>query len=102
MLTSTKRLCTLKVHLILKNMTTKFIGAKDFRQNMSAYTAQANKKKIKFIILKKNVPVLEVSPINEKEYAYVKFSKEIEASEKQIQEGKSYTQEEVMKEFGLL
>lgn len=82
-------------------MTTKFIGVKDFRQNISAYTAQANRKKIRFIILKKNVPVLEVSPINEKEYAYVKFSKELDTSEKQIRDGKCYTQEEMMKEFGL-
>lgn len=83
-------------------MTTKFLGMKDFRQNMSQYTSQANKKKIKFIILRKNIPVLEITPINEKEYAYTKLSKELEESEKQIKDGKFYTQEEVMKEFGLL
>jgi hypothetical protein len=83
-------------------MTTKFIGMKDFRQNMSQYTAQANKQQIKFIVLKKNVPVLEISPIDEKEYAFIRLSKELEESEKQIKEGKSYSQEEVMKEFGLL
>lgn len=83
-------------------MITKFIGVKDFRQNMAEYTAQANKKKIKFIILKKNIPVLEVNPIDEKEYAYVKLSKELDDSEKQIKEGKFYTQKEVMKKFGLL
>ena len=83
-------------------MTTKFVGMKDFRQNMSQYTAQANSKKIKFIVLKKNVPVLEINPIDEKDYAYSKLSKELEESEKQIKEGKNYTQEEVMMEFGLL
>lgn len=83
-------------------MTTKFIGMKDFRQNMSQYTAQANKQQIKFIVLKKNVPVLEINPINEKEYAFIRLSKELEESEKQIKYGKSYSQEEVMKEFGLL
>ncbi|MFA4891036.1 MAG: hypothetical protein WC604_01630 [Candidatus Gracilibacteria bacterium] len=83
-------------------MTTKFVGMKDFRQNMSQYTSQANDEKIKFIILKKNVPVLEINPIDEKEYAYTKFSKELEESEQQIKEGKFYTQEEVMMEFGLL
>lgn len=83
-------------------MTTKFVGMKDFRQNMSQYTKQANSKKIKFIVLKKNVPVLEINPIDEKEYVYTKLSKELDESEKQIKKGKFYTQEEVMKEFGLL
>ena len=83
-------------------MITKFVGMKDFRQNMSNYTAQANSKKIRFIVLKKNVPVLEINPIDEKDYAYSKLSKELEESEKQIEEGKIYTQEEVMMEFGLL
>lgn len=80
-------------------MTTKFVGMKDFRQNMSQYTKQANSKKIKFIVLKKNVPVLEINPIDEKEYVYTKLSKELDESEKQIKKGKFYTQEEVMKEF---
>jgi hypothetical protein len=83
-------------------MTTKFIGMKEFRQNMSQYTIQANKEKIRFIVLRKNVPVLEITPIDEKEYVYKKLSKELEESEKQIKEGKSYTQEEVMSEFGLI
>jgi len=83
-------------------MTTKFVGMKDFRQNMSQYTAQANSEKIKFIILKKNIPVLEITPIDEKEYTYTKLSKELDESEAQIKEGKFYTQEEVMGEFGLL
>jgi hypothetical protein len=83
-------------------MTTKFVGIKDFRRNMSQYTAQANSKKIKFIVLKKNIPVLEINPIDEKDYAYSKLSKELEESEKQVKEGKIYTQEEVMTEFGLL
>lgn len=83
-------------------MTTKFVGMKDFRQNMSRYTAQANSEKIKFIVLKKNVPVLEINPIDEKDYAYTKLSKELQESEQQIKEGKIYTQEEVMTEFGLL
>ncbi|MDA1060653.1 MAG: hypothetical protein O3B47_02575 [bacterium] len=74
---------------------------KDFRQNMAKYTKESNQKQIKFIVLRKNVPVLEINPIDEKEYAYIKLSKELEESEKQIKEGKFYTQEEVMEEFGL-
>ena len=83
-------------------MNTKFVGAKDFRQNMSQYTKEAKAKNIRIVILNKNVPVLEVNPIDEKEYAYLKLSKELRESEKQIENGKSYSQEEVMEEFGLL
>jgi len=83
-------------------MKTKFVGMKDFRQNMSQYTKEANLKNIRIIVLNKNVPVLEVNPIDEKEYAYMKLSKELKESELQIAEGKSSSQEEVMEEFGLL
>lgn len=75
---------------------------KDFRQNMSKYTKEANVKNIRIIVLKKNVPVFEVNPIDEKEYAYLKLSEELEKSEEQIKKGKSYSQKEVMEEFGLL
>jgi hypothetical protein len=83
-------------------MITKFVGMKEFRQNMSQLTAQARSQNIKFIVLKKNVPVLEINPIDEKEYAYIKLSEELQESEKQIKAGKFHTQEEVMSEFGLL
>lgn len=83
-------------------MVTKFLGMKEFRQNMAKYTFEAKKKNTRFIILKKNVPVLEISPIDEKDFAYMKLSKELKESEEQIESGKFYTQEEVMKEFGLL
>lgn len=82
-------------------MNTKFVGMKDFRQNMSQYTKEANRQNIRIIVLNKNVPVLEVNPIDEKEYAYLKLSEELKKSEQQIKKGESYTQEEVMKEFGL-
>lgn len=83
-------------------MNTKFVGMKDFRQKMSKYAADAKTNKIKYIILKKNVPILEISPIDEKDYTYTKLSEELKKSEEQIKKGKYQTQEEVMKEFGLL
>lgn len=83
-------------------MITKFVGMKDFRQNIAGYTKEAKIKNIRIIVVKKNVPVFEVNPIDEKEYAYLKLSEELAKSENQIKQGKSYTQEEVMAEFGLL
>jgi hypothetical protein len=82
-------------------MTTKFIGLKEFRQNLASYTKEAKLKSIRFIILKKNVPVLEVKSLDEKEFTLEKLAKEIAKAREQIKTGKSYTQEQIMKEFGL-
>lgn len=83
------------------NMKYKFIGMKEFRQNLATYTAQSKRENIKYIILKKNVPVLEVSPLDEKKFALEKLTTELDAAEKEIAHGKFYTQDEVMREFGL-
>lgn len=83
-------------------MTSKFVGIKDFRQNISWYSKEALLKNIRFIVMKKNVPIFEVNPIDEKKYAYIKLSEELAESEEQIKKGHSYSQEEVMREFDLL
>lgn len=83
-------------------MTTKLIGMKEFRQNMAKYTKKARVKNIRFIILRKNVPVLEIKTIDEKEFALEKLKKEIAEAEEDIKHGRVYTQEEMMKKFGLL
>lgn len=83
-------------------MTTQFLGLKEFRQNLSTYTKKAKIKNIRFIILKKNVPVLEVKPLDEKQFTLEKLAMEIAEARKQVKQGKVYTQEQIMKEFGLL
>lgn len=83
-------------------MTTQFLGLKEFRQNLSTYTKNAKIKNIRFIILKKNIPVLEVKPIDEKHFTLEKLAAEIAKARKQVKQGKVYTQEQIMKEFGLL
>lgn len=83
-------------------MTTKLIGFKDFRQNLSLYTADAKIKNIRFIILKKNIPVLEVKTLDEKEFALETISAEIAEARKQAKQNKTYKQEDIMKEFGIL
>ena len=83
-------------------MTTKFIGLKEFRQNISTYARTAKKAKYRIIILKKNIPVFEVKPIDEKEFAMKKLAEEIKEAREQVKRGEVYSQEEIMKEFGLL
>ena len=82
-------------------MTTKFIGMKEFRQNMTKYSEQSRKKKIRFIVLRKNKPIMEVTPINEEDYAYLRLKKELDEAEAQIRNGDYYTHEEVLQKLGL-
>ncbi len=82
-------------------MNTKFIGMKEFRQNMTKYSEQARKKKIRYIVLKKNTPMLEIIPINEKDYAYLRLKKELDEAEKQIKNGEYFTHEEIKQSLGL-
>lgn len=82
-------------------MTTKFVGLKEFRQNLASYTLAAKAKNIRFIILKKNVPVLEVKPVDEKEFILKHLEKEIKKARSQVKKGEVYTQEEIMDELGL-
>lgn len=83
-------------------MTTKFVGLKDFRQNLATYTKDAAVKSIRFIILKRNIPVLEVKPVDEKEITLEKLAAELAEAEKDIKLGKVYSQEQIMREFGLI
>jgi len=82
-------------------MTTKIIGLKDFRQNLSAYTKQLAGKKVRFIVLNKNKPVMEVNPIKKEEFILEDFEKEIEQGLEDIKKGKVYTLDEVKKYLGL-
>jgi len=83
-------------------MTTKLIGVKDFRQNLAAYAEEIQKSQMRFIIIKKNVPILEIKSIDEKEFALEKLKKDIKQSRIQAKKGKVYTQEKIMREFGIL
>ncbi len=83
-------------------MVTKFVGMKEFRQNMASYTKKARTGKgVRYIVLRKNVPVLEVIPVDEKAFAMEKLRKELDEAEAQIARGEYYTQEEVLKSLGL-
>ncbi len=83
-------------------MITKLIGLKQFRQNLAYYTKEAKTGNIRFIILKKNVPVLEVKALDEKNFAIEKLADEVNEARKQVKRGEVYTQHQIMKEFGLL
>ncbi len=81
-------------------MVTKFVGMKDFRDNMASY-AKKSKKGVKYIVLRKNIPVFELTPIDEKKFAMERLSAELEVAEADVRAGRVYTQEEMMEMLGL-
>lgn len=60
---------------------------KEFRQNLAQYTDLAMIKGIRFIVLRKNKPVLDVRPTNEAFVATQKLKKELREAEKQVRGG---------------
>jgi len=83
-------------------MTTKTVGLKEFRQNLSFYAKTAQENNINFIVLKKNIPILDVKPIDKKTLVMNKLAKEVKLARRQVKEGDLYTQKEVLKKFNII
>ncbi len=83
-------------------MTIKTIGIKEFRQNITTIWKNAQKKKIKYIVMYHAQPILEVTPIDKKTNALEKLAADIAEARAQVKRGEVYTQEEIMKEFGVI
>ena len=81
-------------------MITKFIGIKDFRQNISDYVQRAQNSDTRFIVMNRNKPLFEIKPFAEDEYLD-SFVASVLKSEAEVNAGKFHTEEEVMKELGV-
>ncbi len=79
-------------------MTTKVIGIKDFRQNL---TKLARQKNTRFIVMHHSVPLFKTEPIDEDELIVEKYADQIERGLQEMRKGKLYTSEEVYKKLGL-
>lgn len=79
-------------------MTTRVIGIKEFRQNL---TKLARQKSTRFIVMHHSVPVLKVEPIDEDELILEKYTDQIEQGLKEMREGKLFTSEEVRQHLNL-
>ncbi len=82
-------------------MTTKFVGLKEFRQNLASLTEEVSGGKVRLIVLKKNKPVLKIDPINLKEFTLEALKKDIAEAREQVKRGEVYTAEEVRRRLGL-
>ncbi len=82
-------------------MTTKFIGIKEFRQNMAKIANRVRKNNEKLIVLRKNKPMFELCPLSDEEVFKESFIRGVEEAKEQVKKKEVYSQEEILKEFGL-
>ncbi len=82
-------------------MVTKFIGVREFRQNLSGLYKKAQKNKIRYVVLNKNRPIFEVKPLDAKEAGLETLMDSIRRAEEDVKAGRVYSWEQVKKELGL-
>jgi PHD/YefM family antitoxin component YafN of YafNO toxin-antitoxin module len=81
-------------------MTTKFIGIKDFRQNMAEYAKLARAKTARYVVMSRNTPLFEVTPFDEDENLDYLFDK-VMAAKAEADAGLVVSQDEVLAKLGL-
>ncbi|KKQ71782.1 MAG: hypothetical protein UT33_C0018G0012 [Candidatus Peregrinibacteria bacterium GW2011_GWC2_39_14] len=82
-------------------MTTKAIGIKEFRNNITKLWKESRKKQIRYIVMYHSKPILDIRPVDEDDFILENFAKEIEQAREDVRLGKVYTHEEVRKKLGL-
>ncbi|MFH1631635.1 MAG: hypothetical protein ABIA47_01235 [bacterium] len=82
-------------------MTTRFVGVKEFRQNMSKLANRARRKNERLIILRKNEPIFELRPIGKGDAQMGKFLSNIQEALDDVQAGRLYTHEQIKETFGI-
>lgn len=82
-------------------MTTRTIGIREFRQNMTKLYKQARKQNICFIVMNHQEPVMRIEPIDEDELILEKYADQIERGIREFRRGKSIPAAKVYKRLGL-
>lgn len=83
-------------------MTTKMIGVKEFRQNMTQYYTEAQKNNQRLIILRKNEPIFELRPLSKKDAVLEKLTIDINNALEDLKNNKIYSHAEIKSLFGVL
>lgn len=82
-------------------MTSRFIGLKELRQNISKVAREALKKNQRLIVLKKNVPIFELRPLTKKEASLEELLLSVKKAESDVKAGRVFTQKDVEQRYGL-
>jgi len=81
-------------------MNTKFIGIKEFRQNISNYVKKARKKDVRYVVMNRNTPLFEIAPFA-KDIYLDDFVESIMQAKKDVAQGRVVSQEEILKKYAL-
>jgi hypothetical protein len=79
-------------------MTTKIIGIKEFRADISNFAKKAKKGDVRYIVMNRNTPLFELKPFADNEGLESIFN-EIEIAKKDMKKGNVYTHEDILAEF---
>ncbi len=82
-------------------MNTKFIGIKDFRQNIALYAKEARAKKSRLVVMSRNTTLFAIEPFDEGE-SYESLYNKINTAKADVVAGRVYTEKEILKEFDVL
>ncbi len=82
-------------------MTTKIIGIKEYRKNITSLWKEAREKNIRYIVMYHSKPVFEVNPLQDEDELIDLLRKDIEEAREQAKMGETVAHEELMKEFGI-
>ena len=69
-------------------MTTRFVGMKEFRQNMAAFAERAQRNREHLVVLRKNEPLFELRPFPKKIMTVEQLLAIVEKGRQEIKEGK--------------
>jgi hypothetical protein len=82
-------------------MTTKFIGVKEFRQNIAPLYKKAIKDNVRYIILSRNKPIFDIRPLSEEDSTLEKLAFDIGEARQDSKKKKVYTSDQVRKILGV-
>ncbi len=82
-------------------MTTQFIGLKELRGRLTQVVNSAQKHRQRYIVLRKNEPIFELRPLSKKDVTLERLQHDLEKAEKDVQDGRLYTQEQVERMLNL-
>ena len=81
-------------------MNTKFIGVKEFRQNISDYAKRARKNDVRYVVMNRNKPLFEIKGFGDGENLDT-FVADVLKAEADVARGNFHTHEAVLKELGI-
>lgn len=82
-------------------MTTRFVGVKEFRQNMAQLSARARRNNERLIILRKNEMLFELRPLSGAGMHLEELMRDVDEARNDVRRGKIYTADQVRKKLGL-